>query len=107
MDEQFSFITGRSTELNVFFFANFMSESFKGRCQVHVFYTDFSKVFDRINHIFLIYKLKKAIIAGPPLNCYETYLANRTEIVRVLVYESRMIQVLSGVIQGSHLGPLW
>lgn len=106
IDQQFGFMVGRSTELNILLFVESLSESLEEGSQVHALYTDFSKAFDRVNHKVLLHKLKNAGVNGPLLAWLETYLVDRTQIVRLNNFKSREILVPSGVPQGSHLGPL-
>ncbi len=74
------------------------------RCDVAVF--DFSKAFDSVPHKRLLSKLKSYGIAGPVLNWVEAFLSNRLQCVTINGSRSPMLQVTSGVPQGSVLGPL-
>ena len=49
MDQQFGFMAGRSTELNILSFVDVVLGALEDGCQVHAIYTDFSKAFDRVN----------------------------------------------------------
>ena len=74
--------------------------------QVDVIYTDFSKAFDRVNHIILLAKLEALGITGSLLRWMDSYLTSRTQRVKTKGTYSSLIAVTSGVPQGSHLGPL-
>lgn len=74
--------------------------------QVDVIFTDFVKAFDTVCHAILINKLKSFGIHSTLLKWISSYLLNRKQIVKIGCTQSRLIEVLSGVPQGSHLGPL-
>ena len=76
------------------------------RLQVDTTYTDFSKAFDRVHHPTLINKLHALGIHGTLLRRIESYITKRSQLVYCNGFKSYSIQVLSGVPQGSHLGPL-
>ena len=73
---------------------------------VDCIYTDFSKAFDVVNHNLLISKLKLYGINGMLLKWFANYLTNRAQYVKYRNFISDKITVMSGVPQGSHLGPL-
>lgn len=106
MDEQYGFRSGKSTEVNLLQYGDYLSGALEEGLWVHTLYTDFSKAFDRVDHGILVGKLHMMGISGALLSWLESYLQNRTQIVRVNGYHSNPINVPSGVPQGSHLGPL-
>lgn len=69
-------------------------------------YTDIKKAFDRINHNRLLAKLQKLGIYSSLLSWLSSYLYGRMQHVRICCYDSWTCPVLSGILQGSHLGPL-
>lgn len=103
---QFGFMAGRSTELNLLTYVDFLSSALERGSQVHAIYTDFSKAFDRVNHVVLLSKLSGMGVGGPMLDWIESYLTGRSQIVKFNNFKSQNIPVPSGVPQGSHLGPL-
>ena len=73
---------------------------------VDLLYFDFSKAFDRVPHFRLLSKLEHMGIRGNVLNVIRDFLSNRTLKVSVNGKHSETKMVLSGVPQGSVLGPL-
>ena len=73
---------------------------------VDVVYLDFSKAFDKIDHIIMLVKLAELGITGRLLQWIKQFLTNREQWVYLDVPQSRIEPVMSGVPQGSVLGPL-
>ena len=71
----------------------------------HVF-LDISKAFDKVWHKGLIFKLRQNGIDGQLLNVLENYLSGRQQRVVINGSESDWGGIMSGVPQGSVLGPL-
>ena len=69
-------------------------------------YLDLSKAFDTIDHIILIDKLKYYGVHGTNLNLFSSYLENRKQYTEIDNIKSNMLQITTGVPQGSILGPL-
>ena len=74
--------------------------------QIDTILLDFSKVFDKVPHQRLFLKLAYYGIRGPILEWIKDFLTNRTQQVVLNNINSCSINVLSGVPQGSVLGPL-
>ena len=73
---------------------------------VDILYFDFKKAFDRVPYNRLLLKLKCLGIEGKLLNTVKDFLTNRTFRVCVEGQFSNIKEVLSGIPQGSVLGPL-
>ena len=73
---------------------------------VDIMYFDFKKAFDHVPHNRLLLKLKCLGIEGKLLNTIKDFLMNRTFRVCVKGQFSSIKEVLSGILQGSVLGPL-
>ena len=69
-------------------------------------YMDFAKAFDSVPHRRLIAKLQSYGIEGKVLNYISAFLSKRTQVVKVNGEESAVGHVLSGIHQGSVLGPI-
>ena len=67
---------------------------------------DFRAAFDRVNHGGLVFKLREAGVGGLILKVFQNFLSSRTQRVKVDGVCSSSIDVVSGVPQGSVLGPL-
>ena len=76
-----------------------------GEC-VDVVYLDFAKAFDKVDHGVLLEKLRRIGIAGPLLKWIEEFLKDRSQNIAVEETISKDSSVVSGVPQGSVLGPL-
>ena len=67
---------------------------------------DFSVAFDRVNHLGSLYKLCSVGIGGSVLSILTQFLSNRSQQVMVNGCRSKLVNVGSGVPQGSVLGQL-
>ena len=73
---------------------------------VHVVYFDFQKAFDKVPHQRLLLKLNAHGIGNDVINWIEEWLTHRSQRVIVDGEISNWKSVLSGVLQGSVLGPI-
>jgi len=69
-------------------------------------YVDFSKAFDSVTHTKILDKLAAYGISGCLLRWIENFLYNRTHQTRVGKSLSSVAELMSGIVQGSGLGPL-
>ena len=105
-DTQHGFRKNRSCLTNLLDFFEVATESFDKGTQLDVSYLDFSKAFDRVPHKRLCLQMKCHGIGGSTLKWIETWLSGRQQRVLLNGNRSEWKGVLSGVPQGSVLGPL-
>ena len=74
--------------------------------QVDTIYTDFSKAFDKVCHGILLDKLIKLNINVAYIHWINSFLSGRTQKVIYNNCKSTPTNIISGVPQGSKLGPL-
>ena len=67
---------------------------------------DFSAVFDRVNHQGILYKLCSVGIGCSVLSILTQFLSDRSQHVIFDGCRSKLVNVVSGVLRGSVLGPL-
>ena len=73
---------------------------------VDMVYLDFAKAFDKVDHGILLHKLKDLGITGKLGVWFFHFLSNRSHFVRLPGGVSNDHPVISGVSQGTVLGPL-
>ena len=69
-------------------------------------YLDFSKAFDKVDHRKLLIKIKQLGIKGKVYDWIESFLNERYQEVIISGIKSNKARVVSGVPQGSVLGPI-
>ena len=85
---------------------NDFADCLKSKKQIDAILLDFSKAFDKVDHKLLLHKLSKMGITGKLHSWITTFLSNRTQVVLVKGKKSKPMLVISGVPQGTVLGPL-
>ena len=104
-NKQYGFISGRSTTIQLL---NYLDSCVKNTADgnvVDVIYLDFAKSFDTVPHRRLIGKLESYGISGNLLGWRSDFLRERSHIVSVNGAKSASAYVISGIPQGSVLGP--
>lgn len=103
---QFGFRPKHSTTQQLLVLLSAMQDSFCSTSQADIIYLDFKKAFDSVPHNELLVKLWSLGITGTLWKWLRAYIHDRYQCVRVGQSTSKLLPVLSGVPQGSILGPL-
>ena len=105
-EDQHGFREGRSCLSNLLTTLEDWTSILDDKDCVDVAYLDFSKAFDLVSHKHLLLKLQKHGINGQIGNWIKAFLENRKQRVVIRGCKSDELNVLSGVPQGSVLGPI-
>ena len=103
---QHGFLKARSCLTNLLCFFEEITKWVDDGSPVDVVYLDFQKAFDKVPHQRLLLKLKSHGIGNDVINWIEKWLTHRKHRVIVDGEISNWKSVLSGVPQGSVLGPI-
>ena len=104
--KQYGFISGRSTVTQLLGFLDVCMERIVKGEIVDTIYLDFAKAFDTVPHRRLMGKLDSYGIKGNIHQWIKAFLTGRSQVVKVNGTESNRADVLSGIPQGSVLGPI-
>ena len=104
---QHGFLSKKSCTTNMIGFCDSVVLSLNDCSRTDAIYFDFSKAFDSVNHDLILDKLKHNYnIDGRMLKFIANYLSDREQCVTIGNIKSSLKPVLSGVPQGSILGPI-
>ena len=110
-DCQHGFRSQRSCETQLVQFYHDIVENLegaynRGHKQIDLIIMDFAKAFDKVPHRRLLYKLRYYGIRGTTLEWITSWLSGRSQKVVLDGQASEPVPVLSGVPEGSVLGPV-
>ena len=103
---QHGFIQGRSTTSQLISQTESIIRILESGSEVDTIYLDFAKAFDKVDHFILCNKLREKRIGGLVGAWLHNFLSNRTLQVSANGALSKPAAVLSGVPQGTVLGPI-
>ncbi len=106
---QHGFLNNKSCTTNMIDFSENLALSINDchSMSTDIVYFDFSKAFDSVHHDIILYKLKYRYgIDGRLLKFIKNYLCDRKQCIVLGNARSDYVPVISGVPQGSILGPI-
>ena len=106
-DHQYGFRSGHSTEHAALELTDRIITNIDNKKSPLNIFLDLSKAFDTLDHNILLDKLHHYGIRETPLKLFKkNYLSNRQKFVEVKETRSETLPMVTGVPQGSILGPL-
>ena len=106
VNNQHGFVRGKSCQTNLLESLDAITDALESHHDVVLLFLDFAKAFDKVNHNLLLLKLAAYGFDDSICNWVRAFLSNRQQRVVIGDNFSDWANVLSGVPQGSVLGPL-
>ena len=103
---QHGFRKGRSCLTQLLKHVDNILQNLLNDADTDVIYLDFAKAFGKVDHQILLAKVKSYGISGKVLKWLESFLSDRHQSVVVNGSLSYLTEVISGVPQGTVLGPI-
>ena len=105
-DNQHGFRSGRSCLTQLLSHVDDIVQGLTNSVDVDAIYLDFAKAFDKVDHRLLLLKMKRLGFHEKVIKWVESFLSNRKQSVCLNGISSFAVLILSGVPQGTVLGPL-
>ena len=103
---QFAYRKGLGTCDALLCMSHTLQNALESAQEVRIVQIYFSAAFDRANHLGILYKLCSVGVGGSVLSILRQFLSNRSQHVVVDGCQSKLVKVVSEVLQGSVLGLL-
>ena len=103
---QHGFVPKKACVTNLLETVDFVTNNLHEKTPTDIIFLDFSKAFDKVSHRRLLLKLEAYGFKGQIHSWLSAFLSNRRQRVVLGDSESSWTNVLSGVPQGSVLGPM-
>jgi len=106
MPNQYGFRPNSNTDMAALEAVEFIRRSVEDSKVVCGVFLDVAKAFDSIDYSMLIDKLRKIGLKDNILGLFKSYITNRKQFVSSDGFNSNLLNTISGVPQGSLLGPI-
>ena len=103
--QQYGFLPKRSVAACQLDFFDHITTAIDAGNAIILIFLDIQKAFDQVPHKQLLHKLYSTGVRGSLLRWFESYLTDRTQVTMIGSHLSDPLEITSGVIQGSVLGP--
>ena len=104
--QQHGFQAGNSVTTNLLEAMNVWTEALMHNIPIDILYLDYAKAFDTVPHQRLIHQVESFGITGKVMQWITAFLSNRKQKVCANGAESTWSTVMSGIPQGSIIGPI-
>jgi hypothetical protein len=105
LTDQFAFRPTGSTTCALVYFMHHVTSMLEHNAYVRCLLVDFSKAFDRVDHLILVRKLSELQISPFIFNWLISFLIGRSHTTRCFGVESCSLPINLSIVQGSVLGP--